>query len=138
MNVKSYKDLAVWQKSMDMASLVYRVTADLPVDERFGLISQARRAAVSVPANLAEGHRRSSTKDYLRFVSIAAGSLAELETLIELAARLYSIQSTFLEELVSRTDEVGRMLRGLQHGLEERLSSPSPWSPDPSPSPTNA
>jgi four helix bundle protein len=126
MNVKSYKDLAVWQKAMDMTSVVYRVTADLPVDERFGLISQARRAAVSVPANLAEGHRRGSTRDYLRFVSIAAGSLAELETLIELAVRLYSIQSTSLEELVSRTDEVGRMIRGLQHGLEERMSSPNP------------
>ena len=126
MNVKSYRDLLVWQKAMEMTSLVYTVTSVLPVDERFGLISQARRASVSVPANLAEGHRRSSTKDYLRFVSIAAGSLAELETLIELAVRLYSIQSSSLEELVGRTDEVGRMIRGLQHGLEERISSPSP------------
>jgi four helix bundle protein len=126
MEVKSYRDLVVWQKAMDMTSLAYRVTAELPVDERFGLTSQARRAAVSVPANLAEGHRRSSTKDFLRFVSIAAGSLAELETLIELATRLYSIRSTSLEELVSSADEVGRMLRGLQQKLEERLSSPSP------------
>jgi four helix bundle protein len=126
MDVKSYKDLLVWQKAMDMTSLVYRVTAELPGDERFGLVSQARRAAVSVPANLAEGHRRSSTRDYLRFVSIAAGSLAELETLIELATRLYSIQSTSLEELVSSAEEVGRMLRGLQQRLEARLSSPSP------------
>ena len=126
MDIKSYKDLVVWQRAMDMTSLVYRATAELPADERFGLISQARRAAVSVPANLAEGHRRSSTKDYLRFVSIAAGSLAELETLVELAARLYSIRSTSLEELVSSADEVGRMLRGLQQRLEGRLSSPSP------------
>ena len=126
MEVRSYRDLVVWQKAMDMTCLAYRVTADLPVDERFGLISQARRAAVSVPANLAEGHRRSSTKDFLRFVSIAAGSLAELETLIELATRLYSIRSTSLEELVSSADEVGRMIRGLQQRLEERLSSPSP------------
>ncbi|MGV3492627.1 MAG: four helix bundle protein [Ramlibacter sp.] len=126
MDVKSYKDLVVWQKAMDMTSLVYRVTAELPADERFGLISQARRAAVSVPANLAEGHRRSSTKDYLRFVSIAAGSLAELETLVELAVRLYSIQSSFLEELVSSQEEVGRMIRGLQQRLEERVTSPRP------------
>ena len=126
MEVKSYKDLLVWQKAMDMTSLVYSVTAELPVDERFGLISQARRAAVSVPANLAEGHRRASTKDYLRFVSIAAGSLAELETLIELAVRLYSIQSSSLEELVSSADEVGRMVRGLQQSLEARVSSPKP------------
>jgi four helix bundle protein len=126
MDVKSYRDLLVWQKAMDMTSLVYLVTAELPNDERFGLISQARRAAVSVPANLAEGHRRSSTKDYLRFVSIAAGSLAELETLIDLSIRLYSLQSTSLEELVSCADEVGRMIRGLQQRLEQRLSSPSP------------
>lgn len=126
MDVKSYKDLMVWQKAMDMTSLVYRVTAELPADERFGLISQARRAAVSVPANLAEGHRRSSTKDFLRFVSIAAGSLAEVETLIELSVRLYSIQSSSLEELVSSADEVGRMIRGLQQALESRLASPSP------------
>ena len=126
MEVKSYKDLLVWQKAMDLTSLVYRVTAELPPDERFGLISQARRAAVSVPANLAEGHRRSSTKDYLRFVSISAGSLAELETLIELATSLYFVPSTSLEELVSSADEVGRMIRGLQQALEVRLSSPRP------------
>ncbi len=125
MEVRSYRDLVVWQKAMDLTSLVYGFTAGLPADERFGLIAQARRAAVSVPANLAEGHRRSSTKDFLRFVSIAAGSLAELETLLELAARLYSVQSS-QEELVSRAEEVGRMIRGLQQALEARLSSPSP------------
>jgi four helix bundle protein len=121
MEVKSYKDLVVWQKAMDMTSMAYRVTSDLPVDERFGLISQTRRAAVSVPANIAEGHRRSTVKDYLRFLSIAAGSLAELETLIELAARLYSIRSTHMEELEGQVDEVGRMLRTLQQRLEANL-----------------
>ena len=121
MEVKSYKDLVVWQKAMDMTSMAYRVTSDLPVDERFGLISQTRRAAVSVPANIAEGHRRSTVKDYLRFLSIAAGSLAELETLIELAARLYSIRSTHMEELEVQVDEVGRMLRTLQQRLEANL-----------------
>jgi four helix bundle protein len=126
MEVRSYRDLAVWQRAMDLTSLVYQVTAELPSDERFGLISQARRAAVSVPANIAEGHRRSSTKDYLRFLSIAAGSLAELETLIELASRLYSLRSTHLEELVGSADEVGKMLRAVQQRLEAKLSSPSP------------
>jgi len=124
MEIKSYKDLAVWQKAMDMTSLAYRVTSDLPVDERFGLISQTRRAAVSVPTNIAEGHRRASTKDYLRFLSIAAGSLAEVETLVELASRLYSIRSTHMEELVGQADEVGKMLRSLQQRLEARLPSP--------------
>ncbi len=124
MEVKSYRDLSVWQRAMDMTSSVYRLTAELPADERFGLVSQARRAAVSVPANIAEGHRRSSTRDYLRFLSIAAGSLAELETLLELASRLYSIRSTSQGELAGLLDEVGKMLRGLQHKLEAKLPSP--------------
>ena len=124
MEVKSYEDLLVWQKAMDLTSLVYEVSADLPPDERFGLISQVRRAAVAVPANIAEGHRRSSTKDYLRFLSFAAGSLAEVETLIELAARLYSIRSTHLEELVGQADELGKMLRRLQQQLEAKFPSP--------------
>jgi len=76
MEVRSYKDLAVWQKAMDLTSLVYQATAELPPDERFGLVSQARRAAVSVPANVAEGHRRASTKDYLRVSSVHCSRLA--------------------------------------------------------------
>lgn len=124
MEIRSYRDLAVWQKAMDLTSLVYRVTAELPADERLGLIAQARRAAVSVPANIAEGHRRSSTQDYLRFLSFSAGSLAELETPIELASRLYSIQSTHLDELVGSADEVGKMLRAIQQRLESKLPNP--------------
>jgi four helix bundle protein len=124
MDVRSYRDLAVWKKAMDMTSLAYQVTTALPPDERFGLSSQTRRAAVSVPANIAEGHRRSSTKDYLRFLSIAAGSLAEVETLIELASRLYSIRSTHLDELVGLLEEVGKMLRAMQQSLQAKLPSP--------------
>jgi len=124
MEVKSYRDLSVWQRAMDMTSLVYSITAELPPDERYGLVSQARRAAVSVPANIAEGHRRSSTKDYLRFLSIAAGSLAELETLLELASRLYSLPSTPLEGVIGTADEVGKMLRVIQQRLEAKLPSP--------------
>ena len=124
MEVKSFRDLAVWQKAMDLTSLVYQATADLPPEERFGLVSQARRAAVSVPANIAEGHRRSSTKDYLRFLSIAAGSLAELETLLELASRLYSVRTTSQGEVVGLADEVGKMLRAIQQRLEAKLPNP--------------
>jgi four helix bundle protein len=126
MEVKSYKDLMVWQRAMDLTSLVYRLCAELPADEKYGLVSQARRAAVSVPANIAEGHQRASTKDYLRFLSIASGSLAELETLIELASRLYSLPSTSLRELVQQADELGKMLRSLQQRLETKLLHPSP------------
>jgi four helix bundle protein len=125
MQIRSYKDLLVWQRGMDLTTQVYQLSAKLPQDERFGLTSQMRRAAVSVPANIAEGHQRTSTKDYLRFLSIASGSLAEVETLIELASRLYLIEKTLIEELVGQADELGKMLRSLQHKLEEKLSNPS-------------
>ena len=121
MQIKSYKDLQVWQRGMDLTALVYRLSCELPSEERYGLVSQMRRAAVSVPANIAEGHQRSSTKEYLRFLFIAAGSLAELETLIELASRLYSIPANSIEELVGQADELGKMLRALQQRLEEKL-----------------
>ncbi len=124
MQVKSYRDLLVWQKAMDMTSLAYQVSASFPADERFGLTSQARRAAVSVPANIAEGHQRATTKDYLRFVSIALGSLAELQTLVELATRVHSISSNNTQELGRQVDEVGKMLRSLQLSLQAKLPSP--------------
>jgi four helix bundle protein len=121
MEIRSYKDLQVWKRGMGLTTLVYQFSAELPADERFGLVSQMRRAAVSIPANIAEGHQRTSTRDYLRFLSIASGSLAELETLIELASRLYSIRTTSIEELVGQADELGKMLRSLQQRLEEKL-----------------
>ena len=86
--VRSFHDLVVWQRGMDLAEEVYRTSAQMPPDERFGLTSQMRRAATSVPANIAEGHARESRKDYLRFLVIARGSLAELQTHILLAERL--------------------------------------------------
>src|SRR5262245_57592740 len=86
--IRNYRDLAVWQLGMDITVKVYETTKNFPADERFGLTSQLRRAIASVPANIAEGHARSSTKDYLRFVAIAIGSLAESATFIELAGRL--------------------------------------------------
>jgi len=121
MEIRSYKDLVLWQRAMELTSLAYQFSVLLPPDERFGLTSQLRRAAVSVPANIAEGRQRSTTKDFLRFLSIAAGSLAELETLIELAGRLYQFQSAQVNELAKAADEVGRMLRSLQQRLEAKL-----------------
>ena len=131
MEVKSYRDLKVWQAAMDLTALVYGLSLDLPGDERFGLISQMRRAAVSVPANIAEGHQRSSPKDFLRFLSIANGSLAEVETLIQLAARLHSISSTSVEELLGKADVLGKMLRTLRQRLEAKIPSPQPLAPSP-------
>ena len=83
-----YSELVVWQKAMDLVTEIYKITATFPSDERFGLSSQARRAAVSIPSNIAEGHGRKSTGAYVNHLSIAYGSLMELETQIQIAVRL--------------------------------------------------
>jgi four helix bundle protein len=122
--IRNYRDLAVWQRGMDIALAVYEVTKSFPDDERFGLTSQLRRAAVSVPANIAEGHARSSTKDYLRYISIAIGSLAETATFVELAGRLNYGNVAELRKIFEMTTEERRMLRALQKSLRRRLPPP--------------
>jgi four helix bundle protein len=119
--IKNYRDLTVWQKGIDIARSVYQVTKGFPADERFGLTSQLRRAAASVPANIAEGHARSSTKDYLRFIAISIGSLAETATFIELAGRLNYGNLEELRKIFEMTTEERRMLRALQKSLRRRL-----------------
>jgi four helix bundle protein len=122
--IRNYRDLAVWQCGMDIALAIYQVTKQFSDDERFGLTSQLRRAAVSVPANIAEGHARSSTKDYLRHISIAIGSLAETATFIELAGRLNYGNIEELRKIFEMTNEERRMLRALQKTLRRRLPPP--------------
>lgn len=122
--IRNYRDLAVWQRGIDIALAVYEVTKSFPADERFGLTSQLRRAAVSVPANIAEGHARSSTKDYLRYVAIAIGSLAETATFIELAGRLGYGNVEEMRKIFEMTTEERRMLRALQKSLRHRLPPP--------------
>jgi four helix bundle protein len=119
--IRNYRDLAVWHLGMDIALRVYQATKDFPADERFGLTSQLRRAAASVPANIAEGHARASTKDFLRHVSIAIGSLAETATFIELAGRLNYGNVEELRRISEMTTEERRMLRTLQKALRRRL-----------------
>jgi four helix bundle protein len=102
---------------MDLVEEVYKVTRSLPPDERFGLTSQIRRCAVSIPANIAEGHGRKSTGAFANHLSIASGSVAELETHLMLCQRLGFIASPELEELMKITDEIGRMLTGLKRSL---------------------
>jgi four helix bundle protein len=109
---------------MDIAVQVYDATKSFPADERFGLTSQIRRAAASVPANIAEGHARSSTKDYLRFVAIAIGSLAETATFLELAGRLEFGDLDELRKIYELTLEERRMLRSLQKSLRRKLPPP--------------
>jgi four helix bundle protein len=123
--VNNYRDLKVWQMAMKLTEDIYRSTESFPSRETYALASQLQRAAVSIPSNIAEGHARSSTKDYLRFVSISQGSLAEAETQLELAHRLGYIPQAELLCLREQTNEVGRMLHGLRSALAAKLS-PTP------------
>ena len=120
--VRHYRDLLVWQKAMDWVAAVYADTGSWPSDERFGLTSQLRRAAVSVPSNIAEGCARRSTPEFLRFLSIARGSLAEAETQITLGDRLTYLDQERTRSLLPSADEISRMLAGLISKLEERRS----------------
>ena len=122
--VNSFKDLLVWQKAIDLTARIYALTANFPKAEVFGLSSQLQRAAVSIASNIAEGHARGSTKEYLRFISIASGSLAEVETQLIIANKLQFINQETLGELLEKTGEIGRMLRGLQKSLKANLPSP--------------
>jgi four helix bundle protein len=115
--LRSYRDLKVWQKAMDLVVEVYRVSRTFPEDEQYGLTSQARRAAVSIPTNLAEGHGRFYRRDFVRHLSFANGSLTELETAIELGLRLRYITTGTAVELQQHSSEVGRMLAGLARRL---------------------
>lgn len=121
--IKSYRDLLAWQKAVALVEAVYKVTGALPADERYGLVSQLRRAAVSIPSNIAEGHGRETTKEFTRFISIARGSLAELETQLEVVARLGMLSSDDLRPILEACDELGRILRGLRKSLDNKLEA---------------
>ena len=115
-----YSDLLVWQKAMDLVTEVYKLTQAFPADEKFGLNSQMQRAAVSIPANIAEGHGRKSTKAYVNHLSIANGSLMEVETLIHIACRLGYLTAQQGNPVLLKADEIGKMLSGLQRSLNPR------------------
>jgi four helix bundle protein len=119
----SYRDLQVWQSSIDLAERIYRLTSTFPKSELYGLTSQLRRASVSVPSNIAEGWARRSRKDYQRFVEIALGSNDELQTQLVIADRLGLAEKTLLAETVALSDQVGRMLQGLRKFLERPTPS---------------
>ena len=134
MEIKSFRDLRVWQDAMDVAVLVYFATEEFPKREVFGLASQMRRAAVSISSNIAEGHSRETTREYMRFVSIAQGSSAELDTQVELARRLNLISVHTAEELAERCAHIGRQLYRLRDALAKRLAKPECFpGPDPEP-----
>ena len=114
---QSYKDLAVWRKSIDWAEAIYQASMGFPSEERYGLTSQIRRAAVSVPSNIAEGAARSGSKEFLQFLSVASGSLAEVETQLILARRLGYLPQAAEQDLQDQSHEIGRMLNGLKRSL---------------------
>jgi four helix bundle protein len=120
MSIRSYRDLLVWQKSMDLVEEAYRVTGGFSKHEIYGLSSQVQRATVSIPANIAAGHDRDSTKEYLRHLAIAAGSLAEVETLIIVALRLKYLERRLHDDVLTACESIGRMLRNLQRALRAR------------------
>ena len=117
--VSSYRDLIAWQKAMILARKVYDASAAFPKDEIFGLRLQVRRAAVSVASNIAEGHARHATKDFIHFLRISRGSLAELETQMLLARDFGFITHEACSEILAATDEEGRILAGLIASLTE-------------------
>jgi four helix bundle protein len=116
-----YRDLSVWQLGMDVVEQVYRVTSAFPDHERFGIIAQMRRAAVSIPSNIAEGHARSSTKEFLRHLSVAQGSRVELETQVMIAQRLIYLREDAARSLLEHLEKLGRMLTSLRKSLRRRL-----------------
>lgn len=118
--IRSYRDLRVWQKAMDLAETVYEATKEFPNHEQFGLTSQLRRAAVSVPANIAEGFGRETPGVFLQFLRTAQGSLKELETHCLLAERVKLLNNQSSSELLSEADEVGKMLGGLIRRVSEK------------------
>ncbi len=132
MKVTSYRDLRVWRAGMDLVILTYRLARTFPATERFGLRTQMQRAAVSVPANIAEGHGRTHLGDKLRYLSVANGSLKELETEMLIAVQLGYVSSKEGDAFGAAAATCGRMLSCLMRGLRRRLSyNPPPTTRQP-------
>jgi len=119
MRIESYKNLIVWQKSIDLVVTIYKLTDQLPKSELYGLTSQMRKCAVSIPSNIAEGSRRGSRKDFRNFLLIAYGSGSELETQIEITKRLSFSKDSNCNKADSLLNEIMRMLNKMTHELKE-------------------
>jgi four helix bundle protein len=120
--MQSYRELLVWQKSMDMAEACYQLTAEFPRDEMYGMTAQVRRAAVSVPANIAEGHGRENTGSFVQFLRVAQGSLKELETHLLLAGRVGLVTAEKYAPLLAECETTGKMLRSLIRSLQAKTN----------------
>jgi four helix bundle protein len=122
--IKSYRDLRVWQDAMSLAELCYRLTRDFPREEMFGMTSQIRRAAASVPANIAEGHGRENTRAFVQYLRISQGSLKELETHLLLAQRVELARKPDVEAVMQQCVVLGKMLRALIRSLQRKSAAP--------------
>ena len=123
MAVKRYYDLVAWQKAMDLVEQIYKVTKSFPKEEVYGLSSQIRRAAISVPSNIAEGHCRNGRREFVHHLSIALGSLGEVETQVIIAKRLAYLDTVPSTELLAMAEETGRIIVGLMHSLERHAAA---------------
>jgi four helix bundle protein len=119
---QSYRDLLVWQKGIELTKVIYRLTRgrSFPGDERFGLVAQLRRAAVSVPSNIAEGQARKGTVEFVHFLYVAKGSLAELDTQCRIASELNYLTNAEYEDMLAKIEELQRMIFALIRKLNER------------------
>jgi four helix bundle protein len=121
MAIQTFRELEVWQVGMDLAAECYRVTKTFPKDELFGMTCQIRRAAASIPANIAEGQGRDHTKEFLNFLSVARGSLMEVQTHLLLCQRVGLLQDNDLQTLISLCERISMMLTRLRQALERKL-----------------
>jgi four helix bundle protein len=129
MAFRGYHDLKVWHASVSLVERIYHLTNSFPREEVFTLTQQLRRASISIPSNIAEGHSRNSTRDFLRYLYIAGGSLAELHTQLLIANRLQYSGISETDALLREIDKLGRMLRGLQQSLHRRIGRASRRNP---------
>ncbi len=118
-NVRTHRDLNVWKKSIDLVTSIYKHTANYPKEEVYGLTNQIRRCAVSIPSNIAEGSARTTGKDFSRFLSIALGSLAELETQLIISINLNYLSEKVVEELMFELISIRRMTLGLRKSINK-------------------
>jgi four helix bundle protein len=131
MSVKTYTDLVAWQKAMTLVQEVYKVAQRLPAEERYGLAAQLRKSAVSIPANIAEGQGRKSSSEFRYHLSVAIGSLHELETELMVAGRLSYADESEVAALLQHSSEVGRLVHGLYRSLpQQRVTAHRPLPTD--------
>src|SRR5918911_144136 len=126
MSVNSFRDLRVWQAGMDLVERIYQLTQAFPAQECYGLTSQMRRAAISIPSNIAEGHTREHSKEYLHHLSMAQASLAESETQVEIAARLGYLATDVPKQVLERLWSLGKQLYSLRNALIKSANAKTP------------